>query len=163
MILNRPWLSISLNYYFLRKEGAKTVAKISIKTFEKTQVKNDKRLLAVTRNGRKRAIKNGKIVLKGVKGLGAKSFTGMGKRLMKKLGFDKFRFSRHGKRFRLDLCILNMKIYSTLNICEFHANHCEGFLVNEHLTYDIWLIPVLDGCIMGTKSVFCFYSLWGNS
>mgnify|MGYP000131101360 CR=1 FL=1 len=47
-----------------------------------------------------------------------------------------------------------MKIYSTLNIGAFHTNHCEDFLVNEQIATKERLIAVLDGCTMGTESVF---------
>ena len=47
-----------------------------------------------------------------------------------------------------------MKIYRTLNIGEFHTNHCEDFLVDEQIATDEKLIAVLDGCTMGTESVF---------
>lgn len=47
-----------------------------------------------------------------------------------------------------------MKIFSTLNIGEFHTNNCEDFLVNEQISSDEILIAVLDGCTMGTESVF---------
>lgn len=47
-----------------------------------------------------------------------------------------------------------MKIYTTLQIGEFHTNYCEDFLVKEELTSNEILIAVLDGCTMGTESVF---------
>ncbi|WP_108869000.1 protein phosphatase 2C domain-containing protein [Aquimarina aquimarini] len=47
-----------------------------------------------------------------------------------------------------------MKIYKTLHIGEFHTNHCEDFLVDEQIAADEKLIAVLDGCTMGTESVF---------
>jgi len=47
-----------------------------------------------------------------------------------------------------------MKIYSTLTIGEFHTNYCEDFLVIEQITNSEKLIAVLDGCTMGTESVF---------
>ncbi|AFM05191.1 Stage II sporulation protein E (SpoIIE) [Bernardetia litoralis DSM 6794] len=47
-----------------------------------------------------------------------------------------------------------MKIYTTLQIGEFHINYCEDFLIKEQLTSHEILIAVLDGCTMGTESVF---------
>ena len=47
-----------------------------------------------------------------------------------------------------------MKIYKTLNIGEFHINNCEDFFVVEQLATDEKLVAVLDGCTMGTESVF---------
>ena len=48
----------------------------------------------------------------------------------------------------------SMNIYSTLQIGEFHTNHCEDFLVIEQLTSKQLLIAILDGCTMGKESVF---------
>ncbi|WP_338763428.1 protein phosphatase 2C domain-containing protein [Bernardetia sp. ABR2-2B] len=47
-----------------------------------------------------------------------------------------------------------MKIYTTLQIGEFHTNYCEDFLIKEQLASNQILIAVLDGCTMGTESVF---------
>jgi len=47
-----------------------------------------------------------------------------------------------------------LKFYSTLNIGAFHTNYCEDFLVNVPITTHQRLIAVLDGCTMGTESVF---------
>ncbi len=47
-----------------------------------------------------------------------------------------------------------MKIYKTLNIGEFHTNYCEDFLIDEPIGSNYKLIAVLDGCTMGTESVF---------
>ena len=47
-----------------------------------------------------------------------------------------------------------MRIYKTLNIGEFHTNHCEDFLIDEQIGTNEKLIAVLDGCTMGTESVF---------
>ncbi|KXX69791.1 protein phosphatase 2C domain-containing protein [Flammeovirga sp. SJP92] len=47
-----------------------------------------------------------------------------------------------------------MRIYKTLNIGEFHTNHCEDFLIEEQIGSNEKLIAVLDGCTMGTESVF---------
>ena len=46
------------------------------------------------------------------------------------------------------------KIYSTLQIGAFHTNHCEDFLIHEQIGSNKILIAVLDGCTMGTESVF---------
>lgn len=54
-----------------------------------------------------------------------------------------------------------MIIYSTLNIGEFHTNHCEDFLINEHIGTNKKLIAVLDGCTMGKESVFAAH-LYGK-
>lgn len=47
-----------------------------------------------------------------------------------------------------------MKIYTLLTIGDFHTNHCEDFLVHENIGSNKKLIAVLDGCTMGTESVF---------
>ncbi len=47
-----------------------------------------------------------------------------------------------------------MKIYTTLQIGEFHTNYCEDYLVVEQIATHEKLIAVLDGCTMGTESVF---------
>ncbi|MFD2567522.1 protein phosphatase 2C domain-containing protein [Pseudotenacibaculum haliotis] len=47
-----------------------------------------------------------------------------------------------------------MKIYTTLHIGDFHTNHCEDFFINEPIGTHKKLIAVLDGCTMGTESVF---------
>ncbi|WP_375561650.1 protein phosphatase 2C domain-containing protein [Bernardetia sp. OM2101] len=47
-----------------------------------------------------------------------------------------------------------MKTYTTLQIGEFHTNYCEDFLIKEQLASNQILIAVLDGCTMGTESVF---------
>ncbi len=47
-----------------------------------------------------------------------------------------------------------MKIYKTLNIGDFHTHHCEDFLIDEQIAKNEKLIAVLDGCTMGTESVF---------
>ncbi len=47
-----------------------------------------------------------------------------------------------------------MKIYTTLNIGEFHTNNCEDFLIDEQIGTNERLIAVMDGCTMGTESVF---------
>lgn len=47
-----------------------------------------------------------------------------------------------------------MKIYSVLQIGNFHTNHCEDFLVHELAGSDQRMVAVLDGCTMGTESVF---------
>lgn len=47
-----------------------------------------------------------------------------------------------------------MKIYKALNIGEFHTNHCEDFLIEAQIGTNEKLVAVLDGCTMGTESVF---------
>lgn len=47
-----------------------------------------------------------------------------------------------------------MRIYKTLHIGEFHTNHCEDFFIEEQIGTNEKLISVLDGCTMGTESVF---------
>ncbi len=47
-----------------------------------------------------------------------------------------------------------MTIYKTLHIGEFHTNYCEDFLVDSQIGTNEKLIAVLDGCTMGTESVF---------
>lgn len=47
-----------------------------------------------------------------------------------------------------------MRIYKTLNIGYFHTNNCEDFLIDEQIATNEKLIAVLDGCTMGTESVF---------
>ena len=54
-----------------------------------------------------------------------------------------------------------MKIHSTLSIGEFHTNNCEDFLINEQIADNQRLIAVLDGCTMGTESVFASH-LYGK-
>ncbi|UZR97637.1 protein phosphatase 2C domain-containing protein [Chondrinema litorale] len=55
----------------------------------------------------------------------------------------------------MHICIVNdLKFYSTLQIGSFHTNHCEDFLINEDLSRKTKLIAVMDGCTMGTESVF---------
>lgn len=47
-----------------------------------------------------------------------------------------------------------LKFYTSLNIGEFHTLYCEDFLVNEPIATHQRLIAVIDGCTMGTESVF---------
>lgn len=54
-----------------------------------------------------------------------------------------------------------MKIYTTLNIGEFHTNQCEDFLITQPIGTNEILIAVLDGCTMGTESVFASH-LYGK-
>jgi len=54
-----------------------------------------------------------------------------------------------------------MRIYKTLNIGDFHTNNCEDFLVVEQIATNEKLIAVLDGCTMGTESVFASF-LYGK-
>lgn len=45
-----------------------------------------------------------------------------------------------------------MKIYTHLQIGEYHTNHCEDFFITAQLTNHQWLFAVMDGCTMGTDS-----------
>ena len=47
-----------------------------------------------------------------------------------------------------------MKIYSTLNIGDFHTNNCEDFLIVENISTNRFIVAVMDGCTMGKESVF---------
>lgn len=47
-----------------------------------------------------------------------------------------------------------MKIYTTLQLGEFHTHYCEDYLLVAPLSTDRKLIAVLDGCTMATESVF---------
>lgn len=47
-----------------------------------------------------------------------------------------------------------MKFYSTLVIGSFHTNHCEDFLTQAEISKYEKLVAVMDGCSMGTESVF---------
>lgn len=45
-----------------------------------------------------------------------------------------------------------MKIYTALQIGEFHLNHCEDYLIIEDFGKDKKLLAVMDGCTMGRDS-----------
>ncbi len=47
-----------------------------------------------------------------------------------------------------------MKIYSVLQIGEYHLNHCEDYLFVGDIGDDKTLCAVMDGCTMGTDSYF---------
>ncbi|WP_299834008.1 protein phosphatase 2C domain-containing protein [uncultured Tenacibaculum sp.] len=47
-----------------------------------------------------------------------------------------------------------MQIYHTLQIGEFHTNHCEDFLIIEDISDSEKLLAVFDGCSSGKESVF---------
>ncbi|WP_343909533.1 protein phosphatase 2C domain-containing protein [Aquimarina litoralis] len=47
-----------------------------------------------------------------------------------------------------------MKIYSTLNIGDFHTNYCEDFLIVENVSTNRFIVAVMDGCTMSKESVF---------
>jgi hypothetical protein len=47
-----------------------------------------------------------------------------------------------------------MTIYSTLQIGEFHLNHCEDYLIIEDPGKNRKLLAVMDGCTMGRDSYF---------
>jgi len=48
----------------------------------------------------------------------------------------------------------NMKIYSALQIGAYHLNHCEDYLVTDHIGSEKLLCAVMDGCTMGSDSYF---------
>ena len=52
------------------------------------------------------------------------------------------------------LDILRMKIYSALQIGDYHINHCEDYLFIGDIGNDKILCAVMDGCTMGTDSYF---------
>ncbi|MCU0433842.1 MAG: protein phosphatase 2C domain-containing protein [Bacteroidia bacterium] len=45
-----------------------------------------------------------------------------------------------------------MKIYTTLQIGEYHVNHCEDYLFSEYIVNNKLLCAVMDGCTMGNDS-----------
>jgi len=47
-----------------------------------------------------------------------------------------------------------MKIYSALQIGDYHLNHCEDYLFIGEVGNDKLLCAVMDGCTMGTDSYF---------
>jgi hypothetical protein len=47
-----------------------------------------------------------------------------------------------------------MNIYSTLQIGEFHLNHCEDYLITEKIGNNKILMAVMDGCTMANDSYF---------
>jgi len=47
-----------------------------------------------------------------------------------------------------------MKIYTALQIGEFHLNYCEDYLVVEEIGNNTKLVAVMDGCTMGNDSYF---------
>ncbi len=47
-----------------------------------------------------------------------------------------------------------MKIYTSIQIGDFHINHCEDALVSTKIGENKVLIAVMDGCSMGTESHF---------
>jgi Protein phosphatase 2C len=47
-----------------------------------------------------------------------------------------------------------MKIYSALQIGEYHLNHCEDYLFVDNIGDDKVLCAVMDGCTMGIDSYF---------
>lgn len=47
-----------------------------------------------------------------------------------------------------------MKIYSALQIGDYHLNHCEDYLFIGEIGNDKVLCAVMDGCTMGTDSYF---------
>ncbi|RBL89831.1 protein phosphatase 2C domain-containing protein [Chitinophaga flava] len=47
-----------------------------------------------------------------------------------------------------------MKIYATLQIGDFHLNHCEDYYLIENIGTDRLLMAVMDGCTMARDSYF---------
>ena len=47
-----------------------------------------------------------------------------------------------------------MKIYSTIQIGDYHINHCEDYLFTGNIGDDKVLCAVMDGCTMATDSYF---------
>lgn len=47
-----------------------------------------------------------------------------------------------------------MKIYSALQIGDYHLNNCEDYLLVHDIGTDKILCAVMDGCTMGTDSYF---------
>jgi hypothetical protein len=89
------------------KGGVKGTTKAivsSVKNTVKTTVKSIKDLGKIARTGAKTALKNGKIMLQGVKGgfaKGAKSLDDLARQLVNKLRFKKFKIRRRGPRIQL--------------------------------------------------------------
>jgi hypothetical protein len=85
-------------------KGTVKAAKGAVKNTVKTTVKSVKELGQISAKGAKTALKNGKIMLGGVKGgfaKGAKSLDGLARRLGNKLRFNKFKIRRQGLRIQL--------------------------------------------------------------
>jgi hypothetical protein len=89
------------------KGGLKGTAKAAagaVKNTVKTTVKSVKELGQIGLKGAKTALKNGKIMLQGVKGgfaKGAKSLDDLARQLVGKLRFNKFKIRRQGRRIQL--------------------------------------------------------------
>ncbi|GEM_PF-1703254 len=85
-------------------KGAAKAAVTSVKTTVKATAKSAKELAKIGAKGAKTAFKNGKIMLKGLKGgfgKGIKSLDELAGKLKDKLRFKKFSISRLGKRIQL--------------------------------------------------------------
>ncbi len=85
-------------------KGTAKAAKGAVKNTVKTTIKSVKELGQIGAKGAKTALKNGKIMLGGVKGgfaKGAKSLDDLAKRLVAKLRFNKFKIRRQGLRIQL--------------------------------------------------------------
>jgi len=85
-------------------KGTAKAAKGAVKNTVKTTVKSVKELSQISAKGAKTALKNGKIMLGGVKGgfaKGAKSLDDLARRLGNKLRFNKFKIRRQGLRIQL--------------------------------------------------------------
>jgi hypothetical protein len=89
------------------KGGLKATAKAAkgaAKNTVKTTAKGVNKLGQISAKGAKTALKNGKIMLQGVKGgfaKGAKSLDDLAQRLVGKLRFNKFKIRRQGRRIQL--------------------------------------------------------------
>ncbi len=85
-------------------KGTAKAAKGAVKNTVKTTIKSVKELGQIGAKEAKTALKNGKIMLGGVKGgfaKGAKSLDDLAKRLVAKLRFNKFKIRRQGLRIQL--------------------------------------------------------------
>jgi hypothetical protein len=85
-------------------KGTAKAAKGAAKNTVKTTLKSVKDLGQISAKGAKTALKNGKIMLGGVKGgfaKGAKSLDDLAQRLVGKLRFNKFKIRRQGRRIKL--------------------------------------------------------------
>jgi len=85
-------------------KGTAKAAKGAVKNTVKTTVKSVKELGQIGAKGAKTALKNGKIMLQGVKGgfaKGAKSLDDLAQRLVGKLRFNKFKIRLQGRTIKL--------------------------------------------------------------
>jgi len=132
------------------KGGIKATQKAVVKGakgFVKGQAKNAKQLLTVTKDGAKTAFKNGKIAMKGIKGgsvKGAKSLQAAGKTLLKQLGFDRFRITRKGKRFKLEGHVNPWVLLASGDIKHVDKDRAKGLKVGDELD---------GGILIGKKDI----------